>query len=87
MLANMGRKKSVVPDGVPGEILKLGGEAMIPFLASILEISLNNTTIPSDWKRSIVFPVYKGVDRSAVANFIAGYLRQVLDRNVWLYEG
>ena len=48
-LANSGRNKSVGPDGVPGEILKLSGEAMTPYLARLLEISLNNATIPSDW--------------------------------------
>ena len=48
-------------------------------------------------------PIYKGGDRSAVTNYraisltsmvckqtdnvIAGYLRQVWDKNVWLYEG
>jgi hypothetical protein len=42
--------KLVEPDGIPGEILKLVGEAMTPYLAVLLEISLNNATIPSDWK-------------------------------------
>ena len=32
-LAKIGRNKAVGPDGVHGEILKLGGEAMTPFLA------------------------------------------------------
>jgi len=49
-LAKIRRNKSVWPDGVPGEILKLGGDAMTP-LARLLEISLNNATIPSDWKK------------------------------------
>ena len=48
--------------GVPGEILKLGGEAMTPFLARLLEVSLNNATIRSDWKKAIVVPIYKGGD-------------------------
>jgi len=43
----IGRNKSVGLDGVPDEILKLGGEAMTPYLARILEISLNNATISS----------------------------------------
>ena len=41
------------PDWVPGEILKLGGEAMTPYLARLLEISLNSATIPrqtENWK-------------------------------------
>ena len=37
--AKIGKKKSVEPDGVPGEILKLGGEAMTSYLARLLEIS------------------------------------------------
>jgi hypothetical protein len=56
--------QSIRPDRVPGEILKLGGLAMNPYLASLLEISLNNATIPSDWKKAT-----KGGDRSAVTNY------------------
>ena len=33
---------------VPGEILKLGGQAVTPFLARLLEISLKNAAITSD---------------------------------------
>ena len=61
--------KSVGPDGVPGEILKLGGVAITPYLARLLEISLNNATIPNDWKRATVVPIYKGGDQSAVSNY------------------
>jgi len=55
----IGRNKSVGPDGVPDEILELGGEAMTPYIARLLEISLNNATIPSDWKKATLIP--KGV--------------------------
>jgi hypothetical protein len=41
----------VGPDGIPGKILKLGGEAMIPYLARLLDITMNNNSIPSDWKK------------------------------------
>ena len=40
-LAKIGRNKSVGPDGFTGEILKFGGESMTPYLARLLEISLN----------------------------------------------
>jgi hypothetical protein len=89
--AAIGRSKSIGPDSIPGEILKLGGEAMIPFPARSLEITLNNATIPRDWKKAIVVPIYTGGDRSVVTNYrpisltsvfckqmehvIAGYLR------------
>jgi hypothetical protein len=84
-----------------GEILKLGGNYMIPYLARVLDI-INNATIPSDWKTAIVVPVYKGGDGSVVTKYrpvsltsvvckqmehvTAGFLRQVWDKRKWLYE-
>jgi hypothetical protein len=91
------RKKSIRPDGIPGQILILGGEAMVPYLARLLDIKFNNVAIPSDWKRAMVVPIYKVGDRSVVTNYrpvsltsavrrqtehvIAGYLRHVWDTN------
>jgi hypothetical protein len=102
-LAKIGRNKSVGPDGVAGEFLKIGGEAMIPYLARLLEISFNNSTTPRDWKIATVVPIYKRVYRSAHSNYrpisltsvvykqlehvIAGYVRQVWDKNDWIREG
>ena len=56
-IAKIERNKSVVPVGIPGEILKLDGDAMIPCLARILEILFNNATIPTDWKIATVVPI------------------------------
>ena len=102
-LGLIGNKKSVGPDDIPGIILKLGGEAMIPYLTRLMEITINNGAIPVDWKRAIVVPVYKGGDRSFVQNYrpvsltsvvckqmehvIASYIRQVWENCHWLYEG
>ena len=76
---------------------------MIPYLARLLDITMNNGTLPADWKRAIVVPVHKRRDQSLVTNYrpiiltsvvckkmeyvIASYLRQVWDKNDWLYEG
>jgi hypothetical protein len=51
-----------VPDGISREILKLGGEAMIPYLTQLLDTTMNNGTLSADWKKTIVFPVHKGVN-------------------------
>lgn len=99
----IGKNKAVGPDLIPGEIIKMGGEAMIPYLARLMEITTNNGTLPEDWKRATVVPVHKGGDRSLVTNYrpisltsivckqmehtIASYLRQVWEANDWLYEG
>jgi hypothetical protein len=68
-LAALGKNKSLGLDSVSGEILKLGGEAMIPYLERLLGITINNATIPSDWIKAIVVPIYKGGDRLLVSNY------------------
>jgi hypothetical protein len=101
--ATIGKNKSVGPDGISGKILKLGGEAMIPYLARLLDVTVNNAAIPRDWKKAIVVPIYKGCDRSLVSNYrpvsltsvvckrmehvIASYLRKIWDKNDWLFDG
>jgi hypothetical protein len=102
-LSAIGRKKSVGPDVILGKILKLGGEAMIPYVARLLDITMNNNAIPGDCRKVILVHIYKGRDRSVVGNYrpvsltsvvckqmehvIAGYLRHVWDTSSWLYEG
>jgi hypothetical protein len=102
-VAKNGKKNSLGPEDFSGEILKLDGEAMIQYLARLLEITMNNGTLPADWKRASVVPIRKGGDRSLVTNYrqvsltsgvckqmehvIASYLRQVWDKYDWLYEG
>jgi len=102
-LAAIGRNKSIGRTGFPGEILKLGRETTILYLARLLDITINNAAIPSDWKRTTVVPIYKVGDRSLVTNYrplsltsvvckqmehvIAGYLRQVWDTSECLCQG
>jgi hypothetical protein len=62
---------------------------MTPYLVTLLEMSLNNAIIPSEWNRTTVVPTYKGGDRSAVTNYRpisltsvgCKYLRQVWGEN------
>jgi hypothetical protein len=61
-LSSIGRNKSVGPDGLPGDILKLGGEAIVPYLTRLLNINMNNNAIPDDWKKAIAVPIYKRGD-------------------------
>ena len=61
MIVAIGKNKSVGPDGLSGEILKLGGEAMIPYLARPLDITMNNGTLLGDWKKATVIPIHKGL--------------------------
>jgi hypothetical protein len=51
-LAAIDKNKSVKPDKVSGQILKLGGETLIPCLARLLDTTINNAIILSDWKKA-----------------------------------
>jgi len=33
---------------------------MIPYFARLLDITMNNGTLPGDWKRATVIPIHKG---------------------------
>jgi hypothetical protein len=35
---------------------------MILYLAQLLDIAMNNGTLPCDWKRATVIPIHKGGD-------------------------
>jgi hypothetical protein len=82
----IGRNKSVGPDNIPGDILKMGGEAMIPYLARLLDTSINNRNIPGDWKKAIVVPIYKGGDRSVVQNYRPVSLTSVVCKQMERYS-
>jgi len=82
-LSTIGRKKSVGPDGFRREILKLGGEAMIPYLGRLLGITMNNNAISGDWKKAIVIPIYKGEDRSVIGNYRPVSLTSVVCKKKW----
>jgi hypothetical protein len=45
------------------------GEAMIPYLARLLDITINNGTLPADWKRATVVKIHKGGDPSLITNY------------------
>jgi hypothetical protein len=68
-LAAIGKNKSVGREGISGDILKQGGEALIPHLARLLDVTVNNAAIPSDWKKATVIPIYMVDDRSEISNY------------------
>jgi hypothetical protein len=99
----IGKNKSVRQDRVSGEILKLGWEAMISYLARLLYVMINYGTFSGEWKRATVVPIHKEGDRSLVTNYRPVSLTSVIckqmehvivflskasvDKNDWFYEG
>jgi hypothetical protein len=64
-------------------------------------VTVNNAAIPSDWKKAIVVPIYKGGDRSLVSNYrpasltsivckqmehvVSSYLKKIWDKKDCLF--
>jgi hypothetical protein len=57
------RKKSVGTHGIPGKIVKLGREAVIPYLARLLDITMYNKTSQMNGKTMVVPISEGGIDR------------------------
>ena len=51
--------KVVGPYGIPNEFLKYGGDIMISSLADRFIAVTDLETIPLDWQRGIIVPIYK----------------------------
>ncbi|KAG0720355.1 Protein lin-10 [Chionoecetes opilio] len=55
---------------ISAELLKAGGEAMIRGLHAVLTAVWQSSTIPPDWKRGLVVPIWKGKgDRQDCNNY------------------
>jgi hypothetical protein len=60
-IAAIEKNKSIVPDRISAETLQLGVETMIPYLAQLLDITVNNGPLLADWRKAVVFHVHLGV--------------------------
>ena len=54
------------------ELLEAGGEAMIHGLHAVLTVVWHSGTIPPDWKRGLVFPIWKGKGTIRMATTTTG---------------
>jgi hypothetical protein len=50
-------------------VTRLGGKTMIPYLARLFDVTVNNVAIRSDWKKAIAVPINKAGDRWQVSNY------------------
>jgi len=55
---------------------------MIPYLARLLEITMNNGALPGDWRRATVVPVHKRGNRSLVTNYRPASLTSVVCKQI-----
>jgi hypothetical protein len=55
---------------------------MIPYLARLLDVTMNNNAIPGDWNKYLVVSFYKAGDRSVVGNYSPDHLKSVVCKQI-----
>jgi hypothetical protein len=76
---------------------------MIIYIARIFAVKIYNATIPSDWKKDIVVPIYKEGNHSLISNYrpvsltsavsrqighvMASYLKEIWYKKDWIFKG
>lgn len=69
LLNNLKVEKAIGPDGIPNHVLKSCADIISCFLFIIFTRSLQNASLPHDWKHANVVPVHKSGARNTVENY------------------
>ena len=69
LLSNLQPHKASGPDEIPTYLLQAAAEDLDPFLPSLFQVSLDQGTVPQDWKEALIFPIYKKGERYLAANY------------------
>ena len=69
LLSNLKIHKATGPDGIPGRLLKLCANELASPFTLLFQVSLDTGTIPQDWKKAKIVPVFKKGDKGKVENY------------------
>ena len=69
LLKDLNPHKAQVPDAIPSCFLKECSDGIAPALTLVYQASIQQGTIPDDWKKALVTPIFKKGDKSDPANY------------------
>ena len=69
LLKNLNPYKAAGPDTIPTFILKTAAEELAPALTKIFQHSLNSGTVPDDWRKANIVPIFKKGDKHQPGNY------------------
>jgi len=69
LLSNLGANKASGPDNILCRMLKELADEISPVLTDIFQLSITTGTLPADWKRARVTPVFNRGDRHLAENY------------------
>ena len=61
LLTNINAAKAIGPDLIPNQVLKIAAEEIAHILTIIFQQSLDTGSLPLDWRRANITPIFKKV--------------------------
>ena len=68
-MQNININKATGPDDIPGHLLKICALELHEVFTILFQSSLDQGTIPNDWKSAQIFPLFKKGDKSSAENY------------------
>ena len=69
LLQNIKPHKAAGPDNIPARILREATNNLAPAMTILFQASIDQGTLPDDWKTANVAPIFKKGDRCKAANY------------------
>jgi len=69
LLTGLNTSKAAGPDEIYPRILKEVASEIAPVLRCVFQTSLDSGTLPMDWRKAHICPIYKKGDKSATINY------------------
>ena len=69
LMTDLSPFKSPGPDKIPPFLLKELAEQLAPVFTILFQASLNQATVPDDWRRALISPIFKKGDPLQPANY------------------
>ena len=69
LLKNLNPYKAAGPDTIPTFILKTAAEELAPALTKIFQKILNSGTVPENWRKANIVPIFKKGDKHEAGNY------------------
>ena len=69
LLRGIKAHKATGPNAIPARLLKEAADQLAPILTSIYRASLQQATVPEEWKKANVVPIFKKGDLSAASSY------------------
>jgi len=69
LMQELDAAKAPGPDGMPARFLKMFYAELAPLLTFVFQASINQLSVPLDWKQANIVPIFKKGDRTLCTNY------------------